>query len=166
MLGPRGIRLGLAQPDEALAPQVRALLRVSGDAILRILVPMVTDAAEIDAVREVVHAARDAVAPGAPDPLVGAMIEVPAAALTAHSLARTCDFLSIGTNDLVQYTHGRRPAGSGGRRPRRRPPPGGVRLIARVVTAAHAAGIPVDVCGEAAGDPRCCRCWSASASTS
>ncbi len=154
MLGPRGIRLGLANIDRALAPQIRALLQVSGDTILRILVPMVTEAAEIDAVREVVHTARDAVAPGAPDPLVGAMIEVPAAALNAHSVARSCDFLSIGTNDLVQYTLAA---------DRQNPDvaeravahhPAVVRLVARVVTAAHAAGIPVDVCGEAAGDPQ------------
>jgi phosphoenolpyruvate-protein phosphotransferase len=153
MLGPRGIRLGLARADEALAPQVRALLRVSGDAILRILVPMVTEAAEIDAVREIVHAARDAVAPGSPDPLIGAMIEVPAAALSAQSVARSCDFLSIGTNDLVQYTMAadRLDPAVADRVVAHHPAV--LRLIARVVTAAHATGIPVDVCGEAAGDP-------------
>ncbi len=82
------------------------------------------------------------------------MIEVPAAALNAHSVARSCDFLSIGTNDLVQYTLAA---------DRQNPDvaeravahhPAVVRLVARVVTAAHAAGIPVDVCGEAAGDPQ------------
>ena len=82
------------------------------------------------------------------------MIEVPAAALNAHSVAHSCDFLSIGTNDLVQYTLAA---------DRQNPDvaeravahhPAVVRLVARVVTAAHAAGIPVDVCGEAAGDPQ------------
>ena len=77
---------------------------MSGDTVLRILVPMVTETAEVDAVRERAHRARDVVAPGAPDPLVGAMIEVPAAALNARAIARVSDFLSIGTNDLVQYT--------------------------------------------------------------
>ncbi len=153
MLGPRGIRLGLVHPETALIPQLRALLRVSGDAILRILVPMVTDAAEITAVREIVRAARDEVAPGAPDPLVGAMIEVPAAALNAHSIARRCDFLSIGTNDLVQYTLAMDRQNSDVAERAVAYHPAVVRLVARVVTAAHAADIPVDVCGESAGDP-------------
>ncbi len=152
MLGPRGIRLGLKAISEALEPQVRALMRCSSGTILRILVPMVTEAAEIERVREVVHAARDDLAPGAPDPLVGAMIEIPAAALNVHSIARRCDFLSVGTNDLVQYTLAA---------DRQNPDvadravahhPAVVRLVARVVVAAHSSGIPVDVCGEAAGD--------------
>jgi phosphoenolpyruvate-protein kinase (PTS system EI component) len=81
------------------------------------------------------------------------MIEVPAAALNARAIARACDFLSIGTNDLVQYTLAA---------DRQDPAvaslavahhPAVIRLIARVVSAAHAAGIPVDICGEAGGDP-------------
>src|SRR5205807_10504163 len=109
-------------------------------------------AAEVDAVRELANRARDEVAPGTPDPLVGAMIEVPAAALNAHPIARGADFLSIGTNDLVQYTLAA---------DRQNPyvaeravayHPAVIRLIARTVTAAHSAGIAADVCGEAAGD--------------
>jgi multiphosphoryl transfer protein len=150
-LGPRGIRLALAA-DEGVAPQLRALFRVCGDAVVRVLVPMVTDAAEIDAVRTIALAARDAVAPGAPDPLVGAMIEVPAAALMARTLASHCDFLSIGTNDLTQYTLAadRQNPGIAGTVAYH---PAVVRLIARTIAAAHSAGILVDVCGEAAGDP-------------
>jgi phosphoenolpyruvate-protein phosphotransferase len=151
-LGPRGIRAALAAED-GVEPQLRAMMRVSGDAVLRILIPMVTEAAEVEAVRALAHRARDAVAPTAPDPLVGAMIEVPAAALNAHPIASCCDFLSIGTNDLVQYTLAA---------DRQNPDvaeravayhPAVIRLIARVVAAARRAGIPVDVCGEAAGDP-------------
>jgi phosphoenolpyruvate-protein phosphotransferase len=151
-LGPRGIRAALAAED-GVEPQLRAMMRVSGDAVLRILIPMVTEAAEVEAVRALAHRARDAVAPTAPDPLVGAMIEVPAAALNAHPIAACCDFLSIGTNDLVQYTLAA---------DRQNPDvaeravayhPAVIRLIARVVAAARRAGIPVDVCGEAAGDP-------------
>jgi phosphoenolpyruvate-protein phosphotransferase len=150
-LGPRGIRLALAAPD-GVAPQLRALFRVAGDAVVRVLVPMVTDAAEIDAVRAIALAARDAVTPGAPDPLVGAMIEVPAAALMARTIAGHCDFLSIGTNDLTQYTLAadRQNPGIGGAVAHH---PAVLRLIARTISAAHAAGILVDVCGEAGGDP-------------
>jgi phosphoenolpyruvate-protein phosphotransferase len=150
-LGPRGIRLALAAPD-GLAPQLRALFRVSGDAVLRVLVPMVTDPAEIDAVRAIALEARDAVAPGAPDPMVGAMVEVPAAALLARRLADACDFLSIGTNDLTQYALAADRQQPGGFRAVAHHP-AVVRLIARTIAAAHSAGILVDVCGEAAGDP-------------
>ncbi len=151
-LGPRGIRAALAAED-GVEPQLRAMIRASGDAVLRILIPMVTEAAEVQAVRALANRARDAVAPNAPDPLVGAMIEVPAAALNAHPIAACCDFLSIGTNDLVQYTLAA---------DRQNPDvaeravayhPAVIRLVARVVAAARTAGIPVDVCGEAAGDP-------------
>lgn len=150
-LGPRGIRLALAAP-EGVAPQLRALFRVSGDAVLRVLVPMVTDSAEIDAVRAIAVEARDAVAPGAPDPMVGAMIEVPAAALMARRLAEACDFLSIGTNDLTQYALAADRQNPGTFRAVAHHP-GVLRLIARTIAAAHSAGILVDVCGEAAGDP-------------
>jgi phosphoenolpyruvate-protein phosphotransferase len=152
LLAPRGIRLALAAAD-GVAPQLRAMLAVAGEAQLRVLVPMVTEAAELDAVRAMANAARDTVAPGSPDPVVGAMVEVPAAALNARVLARHADFLSIGTNDLVQYTLAA---------DRQNPDvaeravayhPAVLRLIGRVVTAAQAVGIPVDVCGEAAGDP-------------
>jgi phosphoenolpyruvate-protein phosphotransferase len=150
-LGPRGIRLALAA-DEGVAPQLRALFRVCGDAVVRVLVPMVTDAAEVDAVRTIALAARDAVAPGLPDPMVGAMIEVPAAALMARTLAAHCDFLSIGTNDLTQYTLAadRQNPGIAGTVAYH---PAVLRLIARTIAAAHSEGILVDVCGEAAGDP-------------
>ena len=151
LLGARGIRLALAA-DDGIEPQLRALLRVAGDAVLRILVPMVTETAEVDAVRQAAHRARDVVAPGAPDPLIGAMIEVPAAALNARAIAKLSDFLSIGTNDLVQYTLAadrQDPVVAGLAVAHH---PAVIRLIARVVSAAHAAGIPVDVCGEAGGD--------------
>jgi phosphoenolpyruvate-protein phosphotransferase len=151
-LGRRGIRLSLASP-QGLAPQLRALLAVAGDAVVRILIPMVSEAGEVDAVREIAHIARDEIDPGAPDPLVGAMVEIPAAALNAAAIARRCDFLSVGTNDLIQYTLAtdRQDPASASRAVAHHPAV--LRLIARTVTAAHSAGIPVDVCGEAAGDP-------------
>jgi phosphoenolpyruvate-protein phosphotransferase len=151
-LGRRGIRLALSSPD-GVAPQLRALLAVAGDAVVRILIPMISEVDEVDAVREIARAARDDIVPGGPDPLVGAMIEIPAAALNASAIARRCDFLSVGTNDLVQYTLAtdRQDPSAAARAVAYHPAV--LRLIARAVTAAHSAGIPVDVCGEAAGDP-------------
>jgi phosphoenolpyruvate-protein phosphotransferase len=151
MLGPRGIRLTLSDRDR-IVPQLRALLRVAGDAVLRILLPMVTEPAEVEAVRDLVLLARADVAPEAPEPLVGAMIEVPAAALNAHAIARVCDFLSIGTNDLVQYTLAADRENAGVAERAVAYHPAVLRLVARSVTAAHSVGIPCDVCGEAAGD--------------
>ena len=141
----------MAAPD-AVSAQLRGILRTAGDCVLRILIPMVTDPAEVDEVRELARDARAAVAPDAPEPQVGAMIEVPAAAINAHTIARHCDFLSIGTNDLVQYTLAvdREDPRVADRAVAHHPAV--VRLVSRVVTAGHAAGIPVDVCGEAAGD--------------
>jgi phosphoenolpyruvate-protein phosphotransferase len=151
-LGRRGIRLALASA-QGVAPQLRALLAVAGEAVVRILIPMISEADEVDAVREIACAARDEIAPGAPDPLVGAMIEIPAAALNAAAIACRCDFLSVGTNDLIQYTLAtdRQDPAAAARAVAYHPAV--LRLIARTVTAAHSAGIPVDVCGEAAGDP-------------
>ena len=151
-LGRRGIRLALSSPC-GVAPQLRALLAVAGDAVIRILIPMISEVDEVDAVREIARAARDDIVPGGPDPLVGAMIEIPAAALNASAIARRCDFLSVGTNDLIQYTLAtdRQDHVAAARAVAYHPAV--LRLIARAVTAAHSAGIPVDVCGEAAGDP-------------
>jgi phosphoenolpyruvate-protein phosphotransferase len=151
-LGRRGIRLALSSP-RGVAPQLRALLAVAGDAVVRILIPMISEVDEVDAVREIARAARDEIVPGGPDPLVGAMIEIPAAALNASAIARRCDFLSVGTNDLIQYTLAtdRQDHAAAARAVAYHPAV--LRLIARAVTAAHSAGIPVDVCGEAAGDP-------------
>src|SRR5262249_10139179 len=85
-LAPRGIRLLLEAPA-ALEAQLRALYAVAGDADLRILVPMVSEAEELDAVRDLAERARRAVAPDRPAAGVGAMIEVPAAAILAGRLA-------------------------------------------------------------------------------
>ncbi|NBS65383.1 MAG: phosphoenolpyruvate--protein phosphotransferase [Betaproteobacteria bacterium] len=156
-LGRRAIRYSLAHPDVFLA-QLRAILRASACGPVRLLVPMIAHHHEVDSLmtllaraREDLRAARCAFDPALP---VGAMIEVPAAALCAGYFARRLDFLSIGTNDLIQYTlaidrvdhevaslydpfH-----------------PAVLRLVAGTIRAAREAGRPVSVCGEMAGDWR------------
>jgi phosphoenolpyruvate-protein kinase (PTS system EI component) len=136
----RGIELLLAAP-EALAAQVRAVAAAAAGGELRVLVPMVTEAGQVRAVRELLNG------PGA----VGAMVEVPAAVALADRLAAVSDFLSIGTNDLASLTLGR---ARDSREPAPAHHPAVLRGVAAVVAAAGAAGIPVEVCGEAASDPR------------
>jgi phosphoenolpyruvate-protein kinase (PTS system EI component) len=149
-LAPRGIHLLFGEP-EALSAQLRGLLAVAADAQLRILVPMVRDAADLDRVRALAEEARTAVAADGPPVRVGAMIEVPSAALLAPRVAAAADFLSVGTNDLVQYTlaAARLDARTGAVAHH----PAVLQLIGLAASAAAERGIPIEVCGEAAGDP-------------
>jgi phosphoenolpyruvate-protein kinase (PTS system EI component) len=137
----RGLTLMLSHPDE-LAKQLRAIVRAAAGTQLRILLPLVESAEQVRAVRALV---------ADPAVSVGAMIETPEAAGHAAEIAAEADFLSIGTNDLVQYTLGldrERPVASAATAAE----PIVLRLIAQVVEAAHAAGKTVEVCGEAAGE--------------
>jgi phosphoenolpyruvate-protein phosphotransferase len=101
-LGQRGIRF-LRQYPELLSTQIEALLRLSEEHDLQILVPMVTLASDMDAVREVLEGAATGTAAGSL-PKLGAMIETPAAALGAAEALSQSQFLSFGTNDLTQYS--------------------------------------------------------------
>ena len=137
----RGLALMLASPD-ALAAQLRAIVASGEKSALRILLPLVEDAGQVRAVRALLDG---------PVPL-GAMIETPTAVRHADAIAAAADFLSIGTNDLVQYTLGLdrlRPLAS----TTTAADPEVLALIAETVRAAHAAGHTIEVCGEAASDP-------------
>jgi phosphoenolpyruvate-protein kinase (PTS system EI component) len=137
----RGLTLMLAHPAE-LEKQLRAIARAAEGTELRVLLPLVESAEQVRTARALV---------ADPDVPVGAMIETPAAAGRAAEIAAEADFLSIGTNDLVQYTLGldrERPVASAATAAE----PIVLRLIAQVVDAAHAAGKTVEVCGEAAGE--------------
>jgi phosphoenolpyruvate-protein phosphotransferase len=140
----RGIELMLRAPD-ALRAQLAAVLQAVGKARLRILVPMITTAAQVREVRAALTALLD----GRPAPEIGAMIETPDAARGAADIAKEVDFLSIGTNDLTQMVLGL------DREHSRSAPVTDVRvlrLIDATMRAGRDAGIPVDVCGEAASD--------------
>jgi multiphosphoryl transfer protein len=101
-LGLRGVRTSLARPD-LLRTQLRAVLRVAPLTSVRLLLPMITDSAEIGAVRGILAEEMRALQISGPVE-VGAMIETPAAALMAARLIHEVDFLSVGSNDLTQYT--------------------------------------------------------------
>ncbi|HEX3758535.1 MAG TPA: phosphoenolpyruvate--protein phosphotransferase [Kofleriaceae bacterium] len=149
-LGVRGIRLALRHPA-LLRAQLRAVLRVRPAGACQIMVPMVATLAELRTVRAMLDAERAAL--GAPPVALGAMIEVPAAALAAGALAREAEFFSIGTNDLAQYALAidrGNPELAAGLDPLH---PGVLRLIASTASAAYPLRRPVAVCGGAAGDP-------------
>ena len=150
-LGLRGIRYSLANP-EMFRDQLRALIRASAQGDLRILLPMVSDVGEVrEARRHLAEVAREEGIEKVPP--VGAMIEVPSAALTASALAGECDFFSIGTNDLAQYTLAADRADPGVSSYYRPASPAVLRMIKWVVDAGEKAKRPVSVCGELAGDP-------------
>jgi phosphoenolpyruvate-protein kinase (PTS system EI component) len=149
-LGLRGVRTSLFRRD-LLREQLRAILRVQPVSQCRILLPMVTDVAEVIAVREELAAV--AVALGVPEPpALGVMIETPAAAVLADALAREAEFFSIGTNDLTQYTlamdrtHPQLAARLDGLHP------AVLRLVASVCDAARRHAREVAVCGGLAMD--------------
>ena len=159
-LGLRAIRYCLAEPQLFLT-QLRAILRASAFGKVRILIPMLAHAFEIDQSLAMVAQAkaelREQNVKFDEDIDVGAMIEIPAAALALPMFVRRLDFLSIGTNDLIQYTlaidrvdyevaHLYNPLH-----------PAVLQLIAMTIAAGHKAGIDVAVCGEMAGDVKMTR---------
>mgnify|MGYP001819163626 FL=1 len=156
-LGLRAIRLCLKEP-ELFYPQIRAILRASALGKTRIMLPMLTNVWEIEqAVRLIRQAMQHLQADGiAYDPQIpiGGMIEVPAAALSARAFAARLDFMSLGTNDLVQYTLAIDRVDDEVNYLYDPVHPAVLRLIHEVIASGIAAGIPVSMCGEMAGDSR------------
>jgi multiphosphoryl transfer protein len=149
-LGMRGVRTALAHPA-LMRTQLRAALRVSPHGIVRLLIPMVTDRSEIVAVRKIIEALTTELKLEGRI-LLGAMIETPAAALTASTLLGEVDFLSIGTNDLTQYTLAMDRGHTDLARRTDALHPAVLQLIAAAASAAKAAGKLVAVCGGVAAD--------------
>jgi len=149
-LGMRGVRTALAHPD-LMRAQLRAAMRVSPVGIVRLLIPMVTDLSEILAVRSVIEALTAELKLEARISL-GAMIETPAAALTAATLLREVDFLSIGSNDLTQYTLAMDRGHTELARRTDALHPAVLQMVAAVGSAGKAAGKLVAVCGGVAAD--------------
>jgi multiphosphoryl transfer protein len=151
LLGERGVRFAFARPD-LFAQQLRALAAAATEGPVRLLLPFVTALADLRKAKALVEAARKAA--GSPDLTVGAMIEIPAAAIMADRLAAEVDFLAIGTDELTQYA-----LAVDRRHPRLAHladdlHPSVLRLIRETTKAADAAGIPVGVTGSLASNAR------------
>lgn len=155
-LGLRAVRLGLARP-EIFMTQLRAMVRATAHGKLRIMLPMIASLGELFAVKELYdQAVRDVDSRGQPRAehiAIGIMVEVPSAAVLAHEFAEHAEFMSIGTNDLVQYTLAV---------DRSTPElaylasyfdPAILRLIQNVIAAGKARQRPVLLCGAMASDP-------------
>lgn len=156
-LGLRGVRLCLARP-EIFHTQLCALLRASMEGPLRVMFPMVSGLEDWREAMDCVATARSALrARGVrfdERMRFGSMIEIPSAALLARELAAGgCEFFSIGTNDLVQYTLGTDRMSPAVARYYRENSPAVQKLVQMTIDAAHEADIPVCVCGQTASDP-------------
>ena len=155
-LGWRAIRISLSHPLQ-FAIQLRAILRASAHGCVKLMYPMISSVEELVTANQILQSCRDelrdAGIPFDPAMEVGAMIEIPSAALIAHTLAAHVQFFSLGTNDLTQYTLAVDRMNERVAHLHSSTHPAVLRLIQMTVEAAHARGGWVGVCGEMAGDP-------------
>ena len=154
-LGLRAVRFCLAEPRMFLT-QLRAILRASHYGKVRILVPMLASSSEIDqtlvALAQAKESLKDQDVPFDQAIEVGGMIEIPAAVIAMDAFLSRLDFLSIGTNDLIQYTLAVDRADEAVAHLYNPLHPAVVRLLAQAITSANKAGKPIAVCGEMAGE--------------
>jgi phosphotransferase system enzyme I (PtsI) len=154
-LGLRAIRWSLSEPG-MFRQQLRAILRASAYGKVRLLIPMVAHLSEVRLTIEALARAKQQLSEAGKAFTrveVGAMIEVPAAALMLPAFLRHFDFVSIGTNDLIQYTLAIDRADEAVAHLYDPWHPAVLRLVAQTIAEGHAAGKNVSVCGEMAGDP-------------
>jgi len=154
-MGLRAIRLCLVEPERFLI-QLRALLRASKFGRINILIPMLASSRELDQTLALIAQAKASLdeegTPYDPEVKIGGMIEVPAAALALGIFTRKLDFLSVGTNDLIQYTLAVDRTDDAVAHLYDPLHPAVLSLLAHVFRTAEKAGVPVALCGEMAGD--------------
>ena len=159
-LGRRGIRLSLSEPA-MFGMQLRAILRAARFGPVRILIPMISNVQEVEATRAALDRAREElrdrrVAYGE-DIQLGGMIEIPAAALALSMFLKRLDFVSIGTNDLTQYTLAIDRGDEEVADLYDSLHPAVLMLVAHTLAGGEKAGVPVSICGELAGNPKLTR---------
>jgi len=156
-LGLRAVRLCIKQP-QLFIPQIRAILRASAKYNLRIMIPMLSNSHELDQVLNIINDIKNTLTSQNlkfdKEIKIGAMIEVPAAAITANLFAQKMDFLSIGTNDLIQYTLAVDRIDESVNYLYDPLNPAVLQLIKMTIDAGEKYSIPVSMCGEMAGDIR------------
>lgn len=151
VLGCRGIRFLLRYP-EIFRVQLRALFRAAKDHDVHLLLPLIADLNELKAAQEIIQEVKEEL-PHARSLPVGCMIEVPSAVLIADALAQWCDFFSIGTNDLIQYTLGMDRSDPAMGEVCYPAHPSVVRLIKMAVAQAEKYDKHIGICGEIASNP-------------